>query len=54
MKVRKLIDKVRLFGWREVPWGLIVVVAIVLGIIAGGFWSAFEIYQRAHDGVLSR
>jgi len=43
--------RARIAGWRELPWGLILVIAIVLGIIAGGFWSAFEIWSRATDGV---
>lgn len=41
------------FPWREVPWGLILVVAVVLAIIGSGFWAAAEIWTRAHDGVYS-
>jgi uncharacterized integral membrane protein len=38
-------------GFRELPWGLILVVAVVLAIIVGGFVAAGEIWSRAHDGV---
>jgi hypothetical protein len=50
--VKALLERLASFPWREVPWGLIVVIAIVLAIIGGGFWAAFEIWARAHDGVI--
>lgn len=51
--MRALVERVLAFPWREVPWGLLVVLAVVLAIIAGGFWAALEIWTRAHDGMVS-
>ncbi len=51
--MRALIERLAGIPWREVPWGLIVVLLIVLAIIGSGFWAAFEIWQRAHDGVVA-
>lgn len=36
---------------REVPWGIIIVALVVLGIIVSGFWAGYEIWSRANDGV---
>ena len=46
--MRAFIDRIAGIPWREVPWGLIVVLLVVAGIILGGFWAAFEIYSRAN------
>lgn len=51
--MRETLERVLAFPWREMPWGLIAVILIVLAIIGGGFWSAFEIWSRATDGVYS-
>lgn len=46
-----LIERIKSIPWREVPWGLFIVILIVLAIIGSGFWAAAEIWSRAHDGV---
>jgi hypothetical protein len=52
--MRALLDRLAGVPWREVPWGLMIVVAVVLAIIGSGFWAAFEIWTRAHDGIVTQ